>query len=857
MITIAGIKSIGYYQDLATEDYYVKGGEPPGVWAGIGATELKLQGTIEDKDFANVMEGYSPNKKVALCQSPGKKHRPGWDLTFNAPKSISVLWARVDAQTRASIQEVQKQAVLSALKLLEDNAAFTRRGKAGSELEAVEGLVVGLFEHSTSRTQDPHLHTHMVVANIASRSDGTWGTIESRSLMLWQKAASSIYRASLAEGLRNLGYKIEKDKEAFCVVGIPESICKHFSKRSEIIKAELAKQSNINRRSKSADIIALSTRQRKSEIDRPSLFASWANEMNEMGFTKADLVKIHSSNHDFAANDIDIPVLDEETIRSILTESQSVFRSQDVYELAGKLAIENALSEQAASAIAKNTLQSEHSVFLCKDWKNNALFTTNEVIETELSLKNLAVQLSSSNSYVLPQTAVESAVVNMAIELSEEQLEAVFSACSSSQLSIIQGSAGAGKSVSMGCVANAYRNTGSKVIGATIARAAANSLEKEAKIQSHTIARLLHALDSKTKPLKKGDVLIVDEAGQVGTMYLEQILSHANKIGFKVVLVGEDKQLDAIDHGGVLRYLSQPEIVGTTRIETIRRQNEAWDRQAVADFRDGYAGHALVQYAKRSQLTFSKDEDSSKQDLISAWQNYRLQNPDKKSMVIAQSWNDVLRLNRRMRHELQLDGIIGQENIDVKGTVSDRDIDFQVSVGERVRFTKNDYKRSYTNGDMGTVTKVQLMDDGDIWIRVALDSGRHTQFMLSDYCNEDGRAYLAQAYAQTVYSSQGLTIDGNVFVYYTQYMDRAHSYVACSRHKDKAHIFANAEELTDLIPSEFGHAPVEIGLREALAAQMSRDNRPKLAIEYLEQQKAKELSKNKDKVLEKPELEIF
>lgn len=857
MMTISGIKSIGYYQDLATEDYYVKGGEPPGIWAGIGATDLKLKGIIEDKGFANVMAGYSPNKKFALCQNPGEKHRPGWDLTFNAPKSVSVLWARADELTKTLLQEAQKQAVLSALKLLEDNAAFTRRGSAGSAFEAVEGLVAGLFEHSTSRTQDPHLHTHMVVANVAPRSDDTWGTIESRNLMLWQKAASSIYRTSLAEDLRNMGYQIEKDNEAFRVVGIPDPICRHFSKRSELIKTELAKQSYANRRSKSADIIALSTRQRKSEIDRPSLFLNWANEMNEMGFSKADLDKVHLSKHDLKTNDIDTPVLDEESIKSILTESQSVFRAQDVYDLAGKLGIENAQSVQAVSIIAQNTLQSEHSVFLCRDWKNNALFTTNEVIETELSLKNLAVQLSSSSSHVLPQTAIDSAVGNMAIELSEEQLEAVLAACSSSQLSIIQGSAGAGKSISMGCVANAYRSSGSKVIGATIARAAANSLEKEAKIQSHTIARLLHALDSKTKPLKKGDVLIVDEAGQVGTMYLEQILSHANKIGFKVVLVGEDKQLDAIDHGGVLRYLSQPEIVGTTRIETIRRQNEAWDRQAVADFRDGYAGHALVQYAKRSQLTFSKDEDSSKQDLISAWQNYRLQNPDKKSMVIAQSWNDVIQLNRRMRHELQLDGIIGQENIDVKGTVSDRDIDFKVSAGERVRFTKNDYKRSYTNGDIGTVSKVQLMDDGDVWIRVALDSGRHTQFMLSDYCNDEGRAYLTQAYAQTVYSSQGLTIDGDVFVYYTEYMDRAHSYVACSRHKDKAHIFANADELTELIPLGFEHAPVDIGLREALAAQMSRNNRPKLAIEYLEQHQIDELSNKREQTLKEPELEIF
>jgi conjugative relaxase-like TrwC/TraI family protein len=857
MMTIAGIKSIGYYQDLATEDYYVKGGEPPGVWAGIGATELKLQGIIEDKNFANVMAGYSPNKKFALCQNPGEKHRPGWDLTFNAPKSVSVLWARADEQTKTLLQEAQKQAVLSALRLLEDNAAFTRRGSAGSEFETVEGLVAGLFEHSTSRTQDPHLHTHMLIANIAPRSDFTWGTIESRILMLWQKAASSIYRASLAEGLRNLGYRIEKDKVAFRVVGIPDSICKHFSKRSELIKTELAKQPKVNRRSKTADIIALSSRERKSEINRTTLFSNWAIEMDGMGFTKACLDKVHSSNHDLEGNDIDSPVLDESTIKSILTESQSVFRAQDVYDLAGKLAIENAQSEQTASAIAQNTLLSEHSIFLCRDWKNNALFTTNEVIETELSLKNLAVQLSSSSSHELPQSAIESAVENMGIVLSDEQLEAVYSACGASQLTIIQGSAGAGKSVSMGCVANAYRNTGSKVIGATIARAAANSLQSEAKIQSHTIARLLHALDSKTKPLQKGDVLIVDEAGQVGTMHLEQILSHADKIGFKVVLVGEDKQLDAIEHGGVLHYLSQPEIVGATRIETIRRQTNSWDRQAVADFRDGYASQALTQYANRNQLTFSNDDESSKQALISTWLNYRKLNPEKNSLVIAQSWSDVLQLNNLMRHELQIEGAVGQEDVPVKGVVSDRNIDFQVSIGERVRFTKNDYRRKYTNGDMGTVSKVQRMNDGDVWIRVELDSGIHTQFMLSDYCNEDGRAYLAQAYAQTVYSSQGLTIDGDVFVYYTQYMDRAHSYVACSRHKDKAHIFANAEELTEFVPSAFEHAPEDVALREALATQMSRNNRPKLAIEYLEQHQIDELSNKREQTLKEPELEIF
>jgi ATP-dependent exoDNAse (exonuclease V) alpha subunit len=258
-----------------------------------------------------------------------------------------------------------------------------------------------------------------------------------------------------------------------------------------------------------------------------------------------------------------------------------------------------------------------------------------------------------------------------------------------------------------------------------------------------------------------------------------------------------------------------------------------WDRQAVADFRDGYAHQALAQYDKRGQLHFAEDDEIAKESLIQSWNEYRRCKPDKKSIVIAQSWNDVIQLNNRMRNQLQTEGLVGNENIQVQGSVSDRDIDFQVSVGERIRFTKNNYDKKYTNGDIGTVTKAQLMENGDIWLRVHLDSGRKTQFMVSDYCNDDGRAYLTQAYAQTVYSSQGLTIDGDVFVYYTQFMDRAHSYVACSRHKDKAHIFANAQDLEENIPDNFKHAPREVALREALAKNMSRNNRPKLAVEHL------------------------
>ena len=783
-----------------------------------------------------------------------KQHRPGYDLTFNAPKSVSVLWARSDQHTKQKIQEAQLRAVREALMILEDNATFSRRGRGGECFEAASGIVAGLFEHSTNRAQDPHLHTHMTVANIACRADGTWGAIESRNLMLWQKAASSVYRASLSESIRQLGYKVEQDREAFRVVGIPDSICKHFSKRSEEIKSQIKKR-GIKNRSKSADLIALSTREKKGEIDRPNLFLRWGREMDERGFAieKLDEIKLKEQAKD--SIDLSTPALDEYSVRTILTMNQSVFRAQDAYELAAKLAIENKQSVRTANIIASKVLESDNSIFLCRDWKHNALYTTKEVIEDELSLNKLAIELAKKEAFSIPEKQIDDAIKSVAFQLSDEQVEAVYSSCSASQISILQGSAGAGKSASMSCVASAYKSTGSKVLGTTIARAAANSLQTEAGIESHTIARLLIAIDSKIKPLQRGDVLIVDEAGQVGTQHINQLLKHAKDIGFKIILVGEDKQLDAIEFGGVLRYLSRAEVLGATRIETIRRQSQEWDRQAVAYFRDGHAAKALAEYDQRGQLHFADNDEEAKNKLVRAWNEYRHNNYAKNSIVIAQSWNDVLQLNKRMRNQLQQEGKVGAENISVKGIVNDRNINFEVSLGERIRLAKNDYRRAFTNGDTGTVIEIQSLENDDFRLKIQLDSGRQIQFNLSDYSDGNGRAYLTQAYAQTVYSAQGLTIDGDVFVYYTSFMDRAHTYVACSRHKDKAHIFVSKEDLAEHLPDS-NKEPTEFELREALTKQMSRDDRQKLAIEYLSQEQINEFIKQKEVVLENSALEI-
>ncbi|MBA6397675.1 MobF family relaxase [Colwellia sp. BRX10-4] len=831
MMTFSAVSNENYYLNLAAEDYYLQGGEPPGVWVGLGTYSLNLKGQVEAKQLSNLMKGSTPNGKETLCQNAGENHKAGWDLTFGAPKSVSILWAAADDKLRDGIQQAQLNAVKDSISLIEEHAAYTRRGAQGSEREKVEGLITAVFPHSTSRDLDPHLHSHSVLCNVAQRSDGTWGTIDSRQIMLWQKAAGMVYKGSLAASMRELGFETELDKDSFKIAGVPKKLCEHFSKRSVQINNELKKRGIRSRFSKSGDIVALATRDTKTEIDRPALFAQWQKEMVSLGFNLNTVNELRKSDNKIDL--LSLNTIDEDQLISELTESNSTYRLQDAFYQAGLNVIQYNQTIKTLRVVTEQSIASEETISLGTDWKNNKLFTSKSVLIAEQSMIARAISLRKSNWATIDTEAINFAINNQPFQLSDEQQFAVMNVCDDSQLSILQGSAGAGKSASMLCVRDIHQAHGKKVVGAAIAKAAANNLAKEAKIECHTIARLLYSLDSKKPPLESGDVLIVDEAGQIGTFQMNSLLTFAKEIGFKIVLVGEDRQLDAIQHGGVLRLLSTPEIIGTTRVETIRRQHNAWDRQAVADFRDGYAHQALAQYSKRGQLHFAENDDVAKESLIQSWNEYRRCKPDKKSIVIAQSWNDVIQLNNRMRKELQTEGLVGYENIQIQGTVSDRDIDFQVSVGERIRFTKNDYAKKYTNGDIGTVTKAQLMDNGDIWLRVHLDSGRKTQFMVSDYCNDDGRVYLTQAYAQTVYSSQGLTIDGDVFVYYTQFMDRAHSYVACSRHKDKAHIFANAQDLEEYIPDNFKHAPREVGLREALAKNMSRNNRPKLAVEHL------------------------
>ncbi|MBY0514115.1 MAG: relaxase domain-containing protein, partial [Gemmataceae bacterium] len=286
MVASVSALSLGqeeYHLGLAREDYYTSGGEPPGRWHGRGCAALGVVGEVHGPKLSLLLRGFSADGSAALVQNAGSPARqPGWDVTFSAPKTVSVLWGLADADTRRAVQEAHDRAVAAALDYLEDEAGVTRRGACGAGRERA-GLAVAVFQHGTSRSQDPQLHSHCLILNLGVREDGSTGTIESRPLYRHKMAAGAVYRAALAAELeRGLGVVAERRKGWFEVAGVPVELAEALSQRRREIEAVLAERGLEG--AKSAALAALETRSRKSVLPRAELFLRWAEVGAAHGF---------------------------------------------------------------------------------------------------------------------------------------------------------------------------------------------------------------------------------------------------------------------------------------------------------------------------------------------------------------------------------------------------------------------------------------------------------------------------------------------------------------------------------------------------------------------------------------------
>ena len=279
-----GAQRINYYVNSVFTEYYVGRGGIAAHWAGSGAELLGLYGTVANKTLVRLAKGVSPSGRSKLVQNANNpKRQCFWDMTFSAPKSVSVLWALAPEGAQKAIEDCHNRAVEHALQFAEAATGLTRRGRAGAQLEQAS-LVFSVFQHFTSRTLDPQLHSHALLMNVGVRPDGTTGSLWTNELFSQKLVIGAQYQQALRVQLwERLNVLTQDEKVAFSVNGVPNALCEELSKRGKQIRAKLDELGLDG--AVAAKVAALDTRPKKKDVPLPELFALWRTAAQSHGWS--------------------------------------------------------------------------------------------------------------------------------------------------------------------------------------------------------------------------------------------------------------------------------------------------------------------------------------------------------------------------------------------------------------------------------------------------------------------------------------------------------------------------------------------------------------------------------------------
>ncbi|MFA1290409.1 MobF family relaxase (plasmid) [Xanthomonas axonopodis pv. nakataecorchori] len=288
MLNVTSIRGNNQYAAAhyfsAADDYYAK--ENPGEWQGQGAQVLGLTGPVEQAQLSRLLDGQLPNgERIQTTFDPtDNKKRMGLDLTFSAPKSVS-MQALVAGDK--DVTAAHDSAVTRALEQVERLAEARKKVKGKSYRERTGNMVIGKFRHEMSRAKDPQLHTHSVVLNMTQRADGAWRALSNEDIFRVQHEVDALYKAELARGLQALGYAIRlvDDQGNFELDHISRDQIEAFSARSRLIEEALANEGKTRATATTLEkqIISLATRPRKDESDRDLVKQYWVEKSRELG----------------------------------------------------------------------------------------------------------------------------------------------------------------------------------------------------------------------------------------------------------------------------------------------------------------------------------------------------------------------------------------------------------------------------------------------------------------------------------------------------------------------------------------------------------------------------------------------
>jgi hypothetical protein len=407
-------------------------------------------------------------------------------------------------------------------------------------------------------------------------------------------------------------------------------------------------------------------------------------------------------------------------------------------------------------------------VELGQDGRGEDRFTTRDMIAAEQRLHRAAELMAERERHEVSDRDREVALARAEVRgliLSGEQADALAHVTDGRDLGIVVGYAGTGKSAMLGVAREAWEAAGYEVRGVALSGIAAENLEGGSCIASRTIASMEHGWGQGRDLLTSRDILVIDEAGMVGTRQLERVLSHAAEAGAKVVLVGDPQQLQSIEAGAAFRSIHERH--GGVEIGEVRRQREDWQRDATRDLATGRTGDAIHAYDSHGMVHEATSREQARGELIDRWDRDRQASPDRSRIVLTHTNDEVRALNEGARERMRAAGDLG-EDVHLKVERGARSF----ASGDRVMFLQNERSLGVKNGTLGTIEQVNQQS-----MTVRTDDGRNVSFDLKDYNRID------HGYAATIHKAQGMTVD-RTHVLATPGMDAHGSYVALSRHRD-------------------------------------------------------------------------
>lgn len=468
-----------------------------------------------------------------------------------------------------------------------------------------------------------------------------------------------------------------------------------------------------------------------------------------------------------------------EFILDVISDKKGLFTRNDIVRALAKY-----IAKPQDREVAIATVMDSEDLVLVED-DSTPKYSTREMVVLERRMLAIAKGLAHNKAYGVSPDNLKSAIQtqNKALHkaiganLSDEQRHAITHVVNRRQLSAVIGLAGAGKSTMLSAARDAWGKQGYRVIGAALSGKAADGLQNASGIPSRTLASYELSWKNGRNLLQAGDVLVIDEAGMIGSRQMARFIDEVQKHRAKLVLVGDPEQLQPINAGTPFRDITDK--IGYAQLEEIRRQKIAWQRQASHDLAKGRIAEAMAAYDAHGAVQVEATQDDAITALVEDYMvDCEFNDPETSRIALAHRRLDVQEINNRIRLARKSAG-------ELLGEISYKTDSGELSfaTGDRILFTKNDAQLSVKNGMLGTV---QATETGKMSVLIDSLGDQKPPRQLTISLNRYNA--ISHGYATTIHKSQGATVD-NAYVLNSRCLDQNLLYVAMTRHRASAKFY--------------------------------------------------------------------